>query len=136
MPYRPNPRRRLPIQLNALQLTGSIALGMWLGFLAIALTCWLASRLLFSEQLAPVAQAVEQLAKPPMVVQPEPDIPPQSPIFQQYEENLRKNEQAQRLDQARSSNRNLSNPNCQFWLQQDRTAPSEKSRANVLQFCD
>ncbi|MBD9589373.1 hypothetical protein IB254_20030 [Pseudomonas sp. PDM03] len=136
MPYRPNPRRRLPIQLNALQLTGSIALGLWLGFLAIALTCWLASRLLFSEQLAPVAQAVEQLAKPPMVVQPEPDIPPQSPIFQQYEENLRKNEQAQRLDQARSSNRNLSNPNCQFWLQQDRTAPSEKSRANVLQFCD
>ena len=136
MPYRSKPRRHLPIQFNALHLTGSIALGLWLGFLAIALTCWLASRLLFSEQLAPVAQAIEQLAQPPVVVQPEPDIPPQSPIFQQYEENLRKNEQAQRLDQARGSNRNLSNPNCQFWLQQDRTAPSEKSRANVLQFCD
>ena len=83
MPYRPNPRRRLPIQLNALQLTGSIALGLWLGFLAIALTCWLASRLLFSEQLAPVAQAVEQLAKPPVVAQPVPDTPPQSPLFDQ-----------------------------------------------------
>ncbi|WP_433769630.1 hypothetical protein [Pseudomonas putida] len=135
MPYRPNPRRPLPIQLNAAQLTGSIALGLWLGFLAIALTCWIASRFLFNEQLAPVAQAVQQLANPP-VVQQVPDIPPQSPLFEQYEENLRKSEQAQRLDQARSSNRNLSNPKCQFWLQQDQTAPSEKSRANVLQFCD
>ncbi|WP_085715324.1 hypothetical protein [Pseudomonas sp. B28(2017)] len=136
MPHRPTPRRFFPFRLSALQLTGSIALGMWLGFIAIMLTCWLASRLLFSEQLAPVAAAVEQLAKPPVVVQPIPDIPPQSPLFEQYEENLRKNEQQQRLDQARSSSRNLSNPSCQFWLQQDRTAPSEKSRANVLQFCD
>ena len=137
MPYRPNPRRSLPIQLNALQLTGSIALGLWLGFLVIALTCWLASALLFKEQLAPLAAAVEQLAKPPVVVeQPQPDIPAQSPIFGQYEENLRKNEQQVRMDQARSSSRNLSNPKCQFWLQQDQTAPSEKSRANVLQFCD
>jgi hypothetical protein len=136
MPYRPNPRRPLPVQLNALQLSGSIALGVWLGFIAIALTCWLASRLLFSEQLAPVAAVVEQLAKPPQATRQVPDIPPQNPIFQQYEENLRKNEQQQRMDQARSSSRNLSNPKCQFWLQQDQTAPSEKSRANVLQFCD
>ena len=70
------------------------------------------------------------------MAQPLPNIPPQSPLFEQYEENLRKNEQQQRLDQARSSSRNLSSPSCQFWLQQDRTAPSEKSRANVLQFCD
>lgn len=136
MPHRPTPRRSFPISLNALQLAGSIALGMWLGFIAIVLTCWLASRLLFSEQLASVAAAVEQLAKPPVVTQPVPDIAPQSPLFEQYEENLRKNEQQQRLDQARSSSRNLSNPSCQFWLQQDRTAPSEKSRANVQQFCD
>lgn len=135
MPYRPNPRRPLPIQLNALQLTASIALGLWLGFMAIALTCWLASHFLFTEQLAPVAQAVQQLAKPP-VEQPRPDIPPQSPLFEQYKENLRKNEQQQTLDQARANNRNLSNPKCQFWLQQDQTAPNEKSRANVLQFCD
>ncbi|POF39700.1 hypothetical protein B0D71_23675 [Pseudomonas laurylsulfativorans] len=136
MPHRPTPRRSFPISLNALQLTGSIALGMWLGFIAIVLTCWLVSRLLFSEQLAPVTAAVEQLAKPPVAAQPIPDIPPQSPLFEQYEENLRKNEQQQRLDQARSSSRNLSNPSCQFWLQQDRTAHSEKSRANVLHFCD
>ncbi|KRA87159.1 hypothetical protein ASD91_16490 [Pseudomonas sp. Root68] len=135
MPHSPTPRRSFPISLSALQLTGSIALGMWLGFIAIVLTCWLASRLLFSEQLAPIAAAVEQLAQPPAVAQPLPNIPSQSPLFEQ-EENLRKNEQQQRLDQARGSSRNLANPNCQFWLQQDRTAPSEKSRANVLQFCD
>ncbi|MGE8144955.1 hypothetical protein ACQKP7_07070 [Pseudomonas frederiksbergensis] len=132
MPYRPNPRRPLPIRLNAVQLTASIALGLWLGFLAIALTCWLASRFVFPEQLAPVAQAVQQLAKPPVVVQPAPE----TPMFEQYKENLRKNEQQQTLDQARTNNRNLSNPKCQFWLQQDQTAPNEKSRANVLQFCD
>ena len=137
MPDRPDPRHPLPFQLNALQLTGSIALGVWLGFLAIALTCWLASALFFKDQLAPIAAAVEQLAKPPVIVeQPRADIPPQSPIFEQYEENLRKSEQQARMDQARSSSRNLANPKCQFWLQQDQTAPSEKSRANVLQFCD
>ena len=131
MPYRPNPRRPLPVQLSALQLTGSIALGLWLGFLAIVLTCWLGSHFLFSQQLAPVAQAVQQLAKPP-VVAPEPP----NRMFEQYQENLRKNEQQNRLDQARSISRNQSNPKCQFWLQQDQTAPSEKSRANVLQFCN
>ncbi|MBK5518767.1 hypothetical protein [Pseudomonas sp. TH10] len=136
MPYRPNPRRPLAVRLNVLQLSASIALGLWLGFLAIALTCWLLSRFLFNEQLAPVAQAVQQMANPPAAVQERPDIPPQSPLFDQYEENLRKNEQQNRLDQARSSSRNQANPKCQFWLQQDQTAPSEKSRANVLQFCD
>ena len=133
MPYRRNPRRPLPVQLSALHLTGSIALGMWLGFVAIVLTCWLLSHFLFKEQLAPVAQAVQQLANPP-AVQVQPDIPPQSPLFEQYEENLRKNEQAQRLDQARSSNRNLSNPKCQFWLQQDQNAPNEKTRAKARVF--
>ncbi|MFJ2711512.1 hypothetical protein ACIOZM_11530 [Pseudomonas sp. NPDC087346] len=136
MPYRPNTRRPLPVQLSAVQLTGSIALGLWVGFVAIALTYWLLSHFLFKEQLAPVAQAVQQLATPPAAVQVQPDIPPQSPLFQQYEENLRKNEQQVRMDQARSSSRNQANPKCQFWLQQDQTAPSEKSRANVLQFCD
>ncbi|VVO20037.1 hypothetical protein [Pseudomonas fluorescens] len=128
MPYRPHPRRSMPVSLNPLQLTGSIALGLWLGFMAIALTCWLASRFIFGQQLAPVAEAVQQLTKPPLA-QP-------NRMFEQYQENLRKNEQQQTLDNARSNLRNLSNPKCQFWLQQDQTAPSDKSRANVLQFCD
>ncbi|TWC18958.1 MULTISPECIES: cytochrome b/b6 domain-containing protein [unclassified Pseudomonas] len=120
-------------RLTALQLTISIALGLWLGFLAIVLTGWLLSKFFLGEQLAPVAAAVHQLVRPP-AVQPPPE--PQNPMFEQYQQNLQRNEQRQALDQARSNPRNQSNPKCQFWLEQDRNAPSEKTRANVLQFCD
>ncbi|MCU1752969.1 hypothetical protein [Pseudomonas sp. 6D_7.1_Bac1] len=133
MPYRPPARRTVSITLNPLQLIASIAVGLWLGFLAIALTCWLLSKLLSSEQLAPLAEATRQITQP----KPAPVYPaPENPMFEQYKENLRKQAQQQTLDQARSNPRNLSNPKCQFWLQQDQTAPSEKSRTNVLQFCD
>ena len=120
-------------RLTALQLTVSIALGLWLGFLAIVLTGWLLSKFVLGEQLAPVAAAVHQLAQPP-IVQPPPE--PQSPMFEQYQQNLQRNEQRQALDQTRSNPRNQSNSKCQFWLEQDRNAPSEKTRANVLQFCN
>ncbi|QDG59464.1 MULTISPECIES: hypothetical protein [Pseudomonas] len=117
--------------LSLPKLTLAIALGLWLGFIAIALTSWLASRYLFPQSLAPVAQAVEQLGKPAAVA-PEPP----NRMFEQYQQNLQKQEQQQALDQARNNARNLSNPKCQFWLQQDQNAPNEKTRANVLQFCD
>ena len=113
------------------KLIFAIALGLWLGFIAIVLTAWLASRYLFPQSLAPVAQAVQQLGKPPTVA-PEPP----NRMFEQYQQNLQKQEQQQSLDQARNNARNLSNPKCQFWLQQDQNAPNEKSKANVLQFCD
>lgn len=118
--------------LSLLKLSVSIALGVWLGFIAIVLTTWLASRYLFPQSLAPVAQAVQQLGKPAVVAPPEPP----NRLFEQYQQNLQKQEQQQTLDQARSNARNLSNPKCQFWLQQDQNAPNEKTRANVLQFCD
>ena len=117
--------------LSLLKLSIAIAAGVWLGFIAIALTTWLASRYLFPQSLAPVAQAVQQLGKPAMV---EPQPP--NRLFEQYQQNLQKQAQQQALDQARSNARNLSNPKCQFWLQQDQNAPNEKTRANVLQFCD
>jgi len=117
--------------LSLPKLTLAIALGLWLGFIAIALTSWLVSRYLFPQSLAPVAQAVEQLGKPAAVA-PEPP----NRMFEQYQQNLQKQEQQQALDQARNNARNLSNPKCQFWLQQDQNAPNEKTRANVLQFCD
>ncbi|MCK3833020.1 hypothetical protein [Pseudomonas fluorescens] len=118
-------------QLSLFKLCIAIAAGVWLGFIAITLTVWLATRYLFPQSLAPVAQAVQQLGEPAAVV-------PQPPnrMFEQYQQNLQKQEQQQALDQARSNARNLSNPKCQFWLQQDQNAPSEKTRANVLQFCD
>ena len=119
--------RSLPL----FKLSVAIAFGVWLGFVAIVLTSWLTSRYLFPQSLAPVAQAVQQLGKP-AVVTPEPP----NRMFEQYTDNLRKQEQQQSLDQARNNMRNLNNPKCQFWLQQDQNAPNEKSRANVLQFCE
>ena len=41
----------------------------------------------------------------------------------------------QAADAAQGNPRNLNSPKCQFWLQQNRTAPTEKSQANVLEFC-
>lgn len=81
------------------------------------------------------------MSQPKAATTPAAPAAPQAPgdstqMFEQYKENLRKNEEQQRLEQARNSYRNLSNPKCQFWLQQDQTAPSDKSRANVLQFCN
>ena len=119
--------RSLPL----FKLSVAIAFGVWLGFVAIVLTSWLASRYVFPQSLAPVAQAVQQLGKP-AVVTPEPP----NRMFEQYTDNLRKQEQQQSLDQARNNVRNLNNPKCQFWLQQDQNAPNEKTRANVLQFCE
>ncbi|KAF2406083.1 hypothetical protein ACMSI6_19555 [Pseudomonas antarctica] len=117
--------------LSLFKLSVAVAFGLWLGFIAIVLTTWLASRYLFPQSLAPVAQAVQQLGQP-AVVAPQPP----NRMFEQYQENLRKQEQQHTLDQARNNARNLSNPKCQFWLQQDQNAPNEKSKANVLQFCD
>lgn len=117
--------------LSLFKLSVAIAFGVWLGFVAIVLSTWLASRYLFPQSLAPVAQAVQQLGKPTVA----PAEPPNR-MFEQYQQNLQKQEQQQALDQARSNARNLSNPKCQFWLQQDQNAPNEKTRANVLQFCD
>lgn len=117
--------------LSLFKLSTAVAFGLWLGFIAIVLTAWLASRYLFPQSFAPVAQAVQQLAKPAAVASEPPNR-----MFEQYTENLRKQEQQQTLDQARNNARNLSNPKCQFWLQQDQNAPNEKSKANVLQFCE
>ncbi len=135
MPYRSQPRRRLYVTLHPLQLTASIALGVWLGVIALAFSAWLVARFFVAQPLASVAEVVRQLSQPCALAAPQ--APGDSTrMFEQYTENLRKNEEQQHLDQARNSYRNLSNPKCQFWLQQDQTAPSDKSRANVLQLCN
>lgn len=133
MPARPIIRRRLSVSLNPLTLIGAIALGLWLGFFAIALTLWLVYRIVGPTALTPLTAVMQPLAPS----QPaEPPTTPTNVMFEQYQQNLYQNEQQQRLEQARSSYRNLSNPTCQFWLQQDQNAPTDKSRANVLRFCN
>jgi len=139
MPYRRQARRPIYVTLNPLQLTASIALGIWLGVMALALTAWVVARIFVPQPLAPLAEAARQLSNPAPAVSTTPA--PQgggdsTQMFEQYKQNLSRNEEQQRLEQARSSYRNLSNPKCQFWLQQDQTAPTDKSRANVLQFCN
>jgi hypothetical protein len=114
------------------QLILCIALGLWLGAVAIALSLWLAARLL-PETFQPVSQMVT-----PSTARPSPGTAPdqQSQMFEQYQQILRNQELQQAQEQAEGSVRNLSNPKCQFWLQQNRTAPTEKSRALVLEFCN
>ncbi|WP_191833498.1 hypothetical protein [Pseudomonas fluorescens] len=108
------------------QLTLCIALGLWLGALAIAASLWLAWRLI-PETVEPLSQVVRP---PAATASAAPEQ--QSQMFEQYKQILRNQE----LQQAEGSMRNLSNPKCQFWLQQNRTAPTEKSRALVLEFCN
>ena len=120
MPARPIARRRLSVTLSPLSLIG-----------CIALTCWLIYRAAGPASLAPVAALLH-----PTTLPSTPPPAPSNVMFEQYQQNLYQHEQQQRLEQARDSNRNLANPTCQFWLQQDQNAPPDKSRANVLRFCN
>lgn len=124
-------RRALKITLKPVQLILCVAFGLWLGAVAIALSLWLAWRW-WPEQVAPVAQAVA-----PALVAPAPAQPAdaQAQMFQRYNDILHQQAAQQAVDAAQRRTQNLNNPKCQFWLQQDRTAPTEKSQANVLEFC-
>lgn len=118
MPSRSH-RRSLLISYRPLTLIGCIAAGLWLGFVAIALSAWLAWAQWGGSTLpVPAASALAP-------------APAQEQMFEQYQQNLRRLEQPPTNGNARG----MEDPKCKFWLQQDRTAPSEKSRANVQQFC-
>ncbi|MFJ3449250.1 hypothetical protein ACIPM0_13620 [Pseudomonas sichuanensis] len=127
--------RELKITLKPVQLILCVAFGLWLGAVAIALSLWLALRL-WPEQVQPVAQAVA-----PAIVQPAPASAPAQPedaqaqMFERYKDILHQQQLQQAAETAQGSPRNLNNPKCQFWLQQNRTAPTDKSQANVLEFC-
>lgn len=127
----PRPRD-LNITLKPGQLILCIALGLWLGAAAIALSLWLAWRLI-PETVQPLSQV---LIPPAATANPALSADPQSQMFEQYKKILHTQQLQQAEDQAEGSVRNLSNPKCQFWLQQNRTAPTEKSRALVLEFCN
>jgi hypothetical protein len=127
----PRPRD-LNITLKPGQLILCIALGLWLGAVAIALSLWLAWRLL-PETVQPLSQV---LIPPAVTANPGDPSDPQSQMFEQYKQILRNQDIQQAEDQAENSVRNLSNPKCQFWLQQNRNLPTEKSRAHVLEFCN
>jgi hypothetical protein len=127
-------RRILRISFNPLVLTLSVALGVWLGFIAIGLTGYLGYQLYTADAEAPVSQVLTPPAIPP---QPAP-APPASgeERLQKYEENYNAtqradNERLQRLEEQRR----LSDTKCQFWTEQYRNAPTDKARRSMEQEC-
>ena len=125
--------RQLSVTLQPLKLILSIAAGIWLGFLAVAITGWLIYKALPAEQTQALSNAATQLTSPPAAkAKPESD----NPMFDQYRQILRDSEARQRQEAEQAERqRNFNGPKCQFWMQQNQTAPSEKSRAAIYQFC-
>lgn len=141
MPYRAR-RRVLKISPKLLPLALAIALGIWLGFVAIGLTLWGAWQFV-PEIREPVSAVISQPVAPPAPPRlpearrpgAEEQSPEQNRMFEQYQQSLQTQQVEDAIDRAAENPRNLSNPKCQYWLQQNRTAPTEKSRANVLELC-
>jgi hypothetical protein len=125
--------REMSVTLRPLKLILSIAAGIWLGFLAVLLSLWLIYKMLPVEQTQALNNAAAQMTAPP-AAKPKPES--DAPMFDQYRQILRDSEarQTQEAEQAERQ-RSFNGPKCQFWMQQNQTAPSEKSRASVYQFC-
>lgn len=121
--------RSLRIDLKPAQLIVCVALGLWLGALAIALSLWLAWRL-WPEQVQPVVEAAV-----PALSAPAPAADAQAQMFERYKATLQQQEQQHAKEATSGRPRTLNNPACQFWLQQDRNAPTDQSQANVMQHC-
>ncbi|GAB7533004.1 hypothetical protein PS3A_54200 [Pseudomonas sp. 3A(2025)] len=116
----------------SLKLILCIALGIWLGAVAVALTGLLLYKSLPAEQTQALqAAAVRLIAPPAAPAATQPDA-----LFDKYQQNLRENEARQAREYADSQRRNNFNrAKCDFWMQQDRTAPSDKSRNGINEFC-
>ncbi|MCD5987048.1 hypothetical protein KDX30_03930 [Pseudomonas sp. CDFA 553] len=126
-------RRELNVSLHPLKLIACIAIGIWLGFVAVAMTGMLIYKALPAAETQVINNAAAQLSAPP-VEKPAPAA--EKTMFEKYEQSLRESEARQAWEQAQEQQqKNFNGPKCNFWMQQDRTAPSEKSRANVIQFC-
>lgn len=125
--------RELKITLKPAQLILCVAFGLWLGAVAIALSLCLAWRW-WPQQVQPVAQAVVPALYPAAPAPAQP-ADAQAEMFERYKVILQEQQARQAADAAQGNPRNLNNPKCQFWLQQNRTAPTDKSQANVLEFC-
>ncbi|RMQ45381.1 hypothetical protein ALQ04_00632 [Pseudomonas cichorii] len=121
-------RRELYVSLK---LIVCIALGIWLGAMAVVLTGMLFYKNLPPAQTQALERAAAQLRAPAA-----PQEEPQNAMFQKYEQNLRESEARQAREQAQEQQqKNFNRPKCDFWMQQDRTAPSDRSRAGINEYC-
>ncbi|MBA1230610.1 hypothetical protein G7013_13235 [Pseudomonas viridiflava] len=121
-------RRELSVSVK---LIACIAAGIWLGAMAVFLTGWLLYKSLPPAQTVILEKAAAQLVTPAV-----PQADPETAMFKKYEQSLRESEARQAREQVQEQQqRNFSRSKCDFWMQQDRTAPSEKSRASINEFC-
>lgn len=118
------------VTLSPMQFILCLALGLWLGALAIAATAWLALQL-WPQSLPPLVQA----AQPPATAPAAAPVDVQQAMFERYQQNLQR-QQAPSARERAAEPRNLNDPRCQFWLQQDRTASTANSQAHVTEFCN
>ncbi|MDF3846353.1 hypothetical protein P3W55_32045 [Pseudomonas citronellolis] len=116
--------------ISLCKLALGIAAGIWLGFVAVVLSCVLLLRLWPGAPL-PLAGLSPAPASAPA---PTPDA--NAAMFQQYLENQRKAqaEQSRQLEQSEREQRFNSAP-CQFWRQQYQADPSEKNRLKMDGYC-
>ncbi|MBJ9975707.1 hypothetical protein IAE35_07885 [Pseudomonas sp. S75] len=126
-------RRELKITYHPVRLMVCIALGIWLGAVAIGLSLWLAWQL-WPQQVEPLAQALApaKVATPSAAAPTAAPADSQQAMFERYQQILR---EQQARDAIEADPRHLDNPKCQFWLQQNRTAPTANSQAKVAEFC-
>ncbi|KKY52759.1 hypothetical protein AAY86_09545 [Pseudomonas amygdali pv. tabaci str. ATCC 11528] len=119
----------------SLKLIVCIALGIWLGAMAVFLTALLYYKSLPPAQTQALENAAAQLTAPPAQKTAAPSGP-ETEMFRKYEQSLRESEARQAREQAQEQQqRTFNRSKCDFWIQQDRTAPSEKSRASINQYC-
>ncbi|MFZ6048605.1 hypothetical protein ACFW0H_21080 [Pseudomonas sp. CR3202] len=133
-------RRILRISFSPLALTLSVALGVWLGFIAIGVTTYVGYQFYMAKAQAPVAEVI---IPSPAAPQPAPTPAPAPALPSTGEERLQKYEEnynaAQRADNERqerlAEQRRLDETKCQFWTEQYRNAPTEKAKRNMDQEC-
>ena len=128
-----NRRRAVNISLSPVQLVLSIALGLWLGAVAVGLSVGLVWQL-WPEQVEPLARAVAPARVAPGPTPPAPaQQDAQQAMFERYQQVLQEQQARQAIE---ADPRHLANPKCQFWLQQNRNAPTANSQAKVMEFCN
>ncbi|MEG7362143.1 hypothetical protein [Pseudomonas citronellolis] len=111
--------------ISLCKLALGIAAGIWLGFVAVALSCVLLLRLWPG---APLPLPAGLSPAPASAPAPTPDA--NAAMFQQYLENQRKAQ----VEQSERERRFNSAP-CQFWRQQYQADPSEKNRLKMDGYC-
>ncbi|MGV8921293.1 MAG: hypothetical protein ACOH2R_26540 [Pseudomonas sp.] len=121
---------------HPVKLIVCIALGVWLGLVATAATGIFAYNTLVVGKVNAVATAINHLSPHASRAENTDANADTSSMFDKYKQNLM-DTQAQQNQQTAQAEREkrISGPKCQFWMQQDQTAPSEKTRANVNLFC-